>query len=141
MTIIQEEMDSEDGAGVFEEQLVLKCIDETVPLQRMLLIMFFDPVTWIDSYLAGSEDLEHERQAVRDELHRVLLFIDAAELLQETLDQRPAVLVEACAQGLKPSVQSPGDPWDTDCRSKHTWKQTQTACAMLLRRPCVSSHA
>lgn len=122
MTIIQEEMDSEDGAGVFEEQLVLKCIDETVPLQRMLLIMFFDPVTWTDSYLAGSEDLEHERQAVRDELHRVLLFIDAAELLQETLDQRPAVLVEACAQGLKPSVQSPGDPWDTDCRSKHTWK-------------------
>lgn len=80
----------------------------------MLSIVFFEPVTRTDSYLAGSEDLEHERQAVRDELHRVLLFVDAAELLQETLDQRPAVLVEARAQGLKPSVQSPGDPWETD---------------------------
>lgn len=65
MTMIQDEMDSEDGAGVFEEQLILKYRDKTVPLQRMLLIMFFDLVTWTDSYLAGSEDLEHERQAVR----------------------------------------------------------------------------
>lgn len=31
-------------------------------------------------YLAGSEDLEHERQAMSDELHSVLLLLDAAEL-------------------------------------------------------------
>lgn len=97
-----------------KEQLILKYRDETVPLWRMLSIMFFEPVTRTDSYLAGSEDLEHEWQAVRDEFHRVLLFVDAAELLQETLDQRPTVLVEARAQRLKPSVQSPGDPWETD---------------------------
>lgn len=63
-------------------------------------------------YLAGSEDLEHERQAVRDELLSVLLFLNAAELFQKTLDQRSAVLMETCAQRLQPSVQSPWDPWE-----------------------------
>lgn len=55
-------------------------------------------------YLAGSEDLEHERQAMCNELLSVLLFLNAAELLQKTLDQRPPVLMEACAQRLQPSV-------------------------------------
>lgn len=58
-------------------------------------------------YLAGSEDLEHERQTVCDELLGVLLFIYAAELFEETLDQRSALLMETRAQGLHPSVQSP----------------------------------
>lgn len=54
--------------------------------------------------LAGSEDLEHEWQAVRDQLLRVLVLLDAAEVLEETLDQRPAVLHEAGTQGLQPGV-------------------------------------
>lgn len=78
-------------------------------------------------YLAGSEDLEHERQAMRDELLRVLLFLDAAELFQKALDQRSAVLMETRPQGLHPSVQS---PWDASGkivkeRLTHT-KHTQT---------------
>lgn len=64
------------------------------------------------SYLAGSEDLEHERQAMRDEFLGVLLFLNAAELFQKSLDQRSAVLMETCAQGLQPCVQSPGDSWE-----------------------------
>lgn len=56
------------------------------------------------SYLAGPEDLKHEGQAVRDQLFSVLLFLDAAELLQETLDQRSAVLAETRSQRLQPSV-------------------------------------
>lgn len=56
------------------------------------------------SYLAGPEDLKHEGQAVRDQLLGVLLFLDAAELLQETLDQRSAVLAETRSQRLQPSV-------------------------------------
>lgn len=63
--------------------------------------------------LAGSEDLEHERQAVRDQLLRVLLLLDAAEVLEQTLDQRPAVLQEAGAQGVEPGVQRPGNAWET----------------------------
>lgn len=54
--------------------------------------------------LAASKDLEHERQAVRDELFRVLVLLDAAEVLEKTLDQRPAVLHCAGAQGLQPGV-------------------------------------
>lgn len=64
------------------------------------------------SYLAGPEDLKHEGKAVRDQLLGVLLFLDAAELFQETLDQRSSVLTEARSQRLHPSVQSPGDPWE-----------------------------
>lgn len=86
-------------------------------------------------YLAGSEDLEHERQAMRDELLGVLLFLDAAELFQKTLDQRSAVLMETCAQGLQPCVQSPRDPWETvtgvnthECRHKHA--QSRYECCM-----------
>jgi len=49
---------------------------------------------------------------VRDELLRVLLLLDAAEVLEQTLDQRPAVLHEAGAQGLEPGVQRPGNAWE-----------------------------
>lgn len=62
--------------------------------------------------LAASQDLEHERQAVRDELLRVLVLLDAAEVLEQALDQRPAVLHEAGAQGLEPGVQRPGNAWE-----------------------------
>lgn len=61
-------------------------------------------------YLTGPEDLGHERKAVRDQLLRVLLLIDAAELLQQTLDQGSAVLMETRPERLQPRVQSPGDP-------------------------------
>lgn len=47
---------------------------------------------------------------MRNELLGVLLFLNAAELFQKTLDQRSAVLMETCAQRLQPSVQS---PWDS----------------------------
>jgi len=63
-------------------------------------------------YLAGSEDLDHERQPMCDELLGVLLFLDAAELFEETLDQRSSVLMETRAQRLHPSVQSPRNPWE-----------------------------
>ena len=46
-----------------------------------------------------------------DELHGVLLLLDATELLQQALDQRAAVLQEAGAQRLQPGVQRPRDPW------------------------------
>ena len=62
--------------------------------------------------LAGSQDLEHERQAVRDELLRVLVLLDAAEVFEQALDERPAVLDEAGTQGLEPSVQRPGNAWE-----------------------------
>ena len=61
-------------------------------------------ISSIAIYLAGSEDLEHEWQAMRDELLSVLLFLDAAELFEETLDQRSAVLMETRSQRLHPSV-------------------------------------
>lgn len=61
--------------------------------------------------LAASQDLEHERQAMRDELLRVLVLLDAAEVLEQALDQRPAVLHRAGAQGLQPGVQRPGNAW------------------------------
>lgn len=70
--------------------------------------------------LAGSEDLEHERQAVRDELLRVLVLLDAAEVLEQALDQRPAVLHEAGAQGLQPGVQRPGNAWESHADSEYT---------------------
>lgn len=38
-------------------------------------------VTSEKKYLAGSEDLEHERQAMCDKLLCVLLFLNAAEFL------------------------------------------------------------
>lgn len=62
--------------------------------------------------LAGAQDLEHERQAVRQELLRVLVLLDAAEIFEQALDQRPAVLDEACAEGLEPGVQRPGNAWE-----------------------------
>ncbi len=78
-------------------------------------------------YLAGSEDLEHERKAMRDELLSVLLFLDAAELFQKTLNQRSAVLMETCAQRLQPSVQSPRNPWETVTEvNKHETCQMNT---------------
>lgn len=64
------------------------------------------------SDLAGSEDLEHERQAVCDKLLCVLLLLDTAEVFQQTLDQRPAVLHEAGAQGFQPGMQGPGNAWE-----------------------------
>lgn len=62
--------------------------------------------------LAGSEDLEHERQAVGDQLLRVLVLLDAAEVFEQALDQRAAVLDEAGPQGLQPGVQGPGNAWE-----------------------------
>lgn len=62
--------------------------------------------------LAGSEDLEHEWQAVRDQLLCVLILLDAAEVFEQTLDQWPAVLDEAGAQGLEPGVKRPGNAWE-----------------------------
>ena len=62
--------------------------------------------------LAGSEDLEHEWQAVRDQLLGVLVLLDAAEVLEQALDQRAAVLQEAGAERLQPGVQGPGDTWE-----------------------------
>lgn len=84
-------------------------------------------------YLAGSEDLEHERQTMSDELLGVLFFLDAAKLFQKTLDQRSAVLMETCPQRLHPSVQSPWDPWEivTDVNTFETYthrKIEHTAC-------------
>lgn len=64
------------------------------------------------SDLAGSEDLEHEWQAVRDQLLGVLLLLDAAEVFEQALDQRSAVLDEAGTQGLEPGVQRPGNTWE-----------------------------
>lgn len=61
--------------------------------------------------LAASQDLEHERQAVRDELLGVLILLDTAEVLEQALDQWPAVLHRAGAQGLQPGVQRPGNAW------------------------------
>lgn len=63
--------------------------------------------------LAGSEDLEHERQAVRDQLLGVLVLLDAAEVFEQALDERPAVLDEAGAQGVEPGVKRPGNAWET----------------------------
>lgn len=78
-------------------------------------------VTQPVQYLAGSEDLEHKGQPVRDELLGILLFLDAAELFQETLDQRSAVLMETRAQRLHPRVQSPRDACETV-----TWQRRAT---------------
>lgn len=64
------------------------------------------------SDLAGSEDLEHEWQAMRDQLLSVLLLLDAAEVFEQALDQRSAVLDEAGTQGLEPGVQRPGNTWE-----------------------------
>lgn len=79
-------------------------------------------------YLAGSEDLEHERQAMRDELFGVLLLLNAAELFQKTLDQRSAVLMETCSQRLQPSVQTPRNPWEivTGVNTQETHAHTNT---------------
>lgn len=72
--------------------------------------------------LAGSEDLKHQRQAVRDQLLCVLLFLDAAEVFEQALDQRPAVLDEAGAQGFEPGVERPGNAWEHHHRdSKYTF--------------------
>lgn len=51
---------------------------------------------------------------MRDQLLRVLILLDAAEVLEQTLDQRPAVLDEAGTQGLQPGVQRPGNAWERD---------------------------
>lgn len=83
--------------------------------------------------LAGAEDLEHERQAVCDQLLRVLVLLDAAEVLEQTLDQWAAVLDEAGAQGLEPGVQRPGNAWEhqrthTHMHSKYTEHQRRNKC-------------
>jgi len=46
---------------------------------------------------------------VRDELLRVLVLLDAAEVLEQALDERPPLLDEAGAQRLQPGVQRPGN--------------------------------
>lgn len=84
--------------------------DQNVALKEVLLILVPVKSNVIEQllptglYLAGPEDLEHERQAMCDELLSVLLFLDAAELFQESLDQRSAVLMETCTQRLQPGV-------------------------------------
>lgn len=50
---------------------------------------------------------------MREQLLRVLVLVDAAEVFEEALDERPAVLHEAGPQGLQPGVQRPGDAWET----------------------------
>lgn len=81
--------------------------------------------------LAASQDLEHERQAMCDELLRVLVFLDAAEVLEQALDQWAAVLHRAGAQRLQPGVQRPWNAWwgeenhrDTQSEPEHwhRWK-------------------
>lgn len=64
--------------------------------------------------LAGFQDLKHERQALGDELLRVLLLLDGLELLEQALDERPAVLLEGDPQGLQPRVQCPGHAYASD---------------------------
>lgn len=49
---------------------------------------------------------------MREQLLRVLVLLDAAEVLEEPLDEGPAVLHEAGAQGLQPGVQRPGNAWE-----------------------------
>lgn len=77
------------------QQVPLKVFDDLTPLNSKCL-----QVTVPVSYLAGPKDLKHEGQTMRDQLLSVLLFLDAAELFQETLDQRSAVLTEARSQRL-----------------------------------------
>lgn len=50
---------------------------------------------------------------MREQLLRVLVPLDAAEVFEEALEERPAVLHEAGAQGLQPGVQRPGHAWET----------------------------
>lgn len=50
---------------------------------------------------------------MREQLLRVLVLMDAAEVFEEALDERPAVLHEAGPQGLQPGVQRPGNAWET----------------------------
>lgn len=63
------------------------------------------------SYLAGFQDLEHEGQALGDELLRVLFLLNGLKLLQQALNERPAVLLEGDPQRLQPGVQGPRDTW------------------------------
>lgn len=63
------------------------------------------------SYLAGLQDLEHQGQALGDQLLRVLLLLDGLELRQQALNEGPAVLLEGDPQRLQPRVQGPRDTW------------------------------
>lgn len=63
------------------------------------------------SYLAGFQDLEHQGQALGDKLFRVLFLLNGLKLLQQTLNERPAVLLEGDPQRLQPRVQRPRDTW------------------------------
>ena len=49
---------------------------------------------------------------MREQLLRVLVLLDAAEVFEETLDEWSAVLHEAGPQGLQPGVQRPGNAWE-----------------------------
>lgn len=44
------------------------------------LLSLIQNLTLAVSYLAGPEDLKHQRKAVRDQLLGVLLFLNTAEL-------------------------------------------------------------
>lgn len=46
-----------------------------------------------------------------DELLCVLLLLNGLELLEQTLDERPAMLLEGNPKRLQPRVQSPWDTW------------------------------
>lgn len=89
--------------------------------------------------LAGSEDLEHERQAVRDQLLCVLVLLDAAEVFEQALDQRPAVLDEAGTQGLEPGVQRPGNAWERHHTNSEYTQQSRADAEQFQgrqNRPC-----
>jgi len=86
-------------------------------------------------HLAGPEDLEHQRQAECDQLLCVLVLLDAAEVFEQALDQRPAVLHEAGTQGLQPGVQRPGNTWEHQ-RSDSEHTAEQSGAFQGRHRPC-----
>lgn len=69
---------------------------------------------------------------MREQLLCVLVLLDAAEVFEEALDERPAVLDEAGPQGLEPGVQRPGNTWETKRQSEYTDTHTHTE----ENRPC-----
>lgn len=85
------------------------------------------------SYLAGLQNLKHQRQALCDELLSVLLLLDGFELLEQALDEGPAVLLEGRAQGLQPRVQSPGN---TCTQSTQLIPSPREALPLLLLHLC-----
>jgi hypothetical protein len=80
------------------------------------------------------EDLEHKWQAMGDELRSVLFLLDAAEVLEQTLDQWAPVLQETGAQRLQPSVHGPGDTWEDQQQSINNKKVNTVAASYYTSR-------